>query len=99
MGATTQRTMDDRLGGVSRFVRALNRTPEEFELDHLSKLTSLTWDVAKVLETAIAGLRESGHTDKQIGEALGITQQAVSKRWPGGGRYIGAAGRYRKTTA
>lgn len=98
MGATTTRTLDDRLGGLRRFIRALARAPEEFELNHLRDLQDLEFEIAKVRTTAVIGLRESGYSDREIGEALGITQQAVSKRWPGGGRFIGAAGRYRSTT-
>lgn len=98
MGAITTRTLDDRLGGIARFVRALDRNPEEWEPEHLLALRQIEAAIETVRSTAIYGMREHGVTDKQIGEALGITQQAVSKRWPGGGRYVGAAGRYRSTT-
>lgn len=98
MGATTQRSLDDRLGGVRRFVQALGRNPEEWEPEHLAELRRIELDVAHVRTQVVYGMREHSYTDKQIGEALGITQQAVSKRWPGGGRFVGAAGRYRSTT-
>ena len=31
---------------------------------------------------AIAGLRRSGFADREIGDALGTTRQAVEQRWP-----------------
>src|SRR5438045_749959 len=39
---------------------------------------------------AIAALRQNGTTDGQIAQWLGVTRQAVSKRWPGHGQYKGA---------
>jgi hypothetical protein len=78
-------------------IRALGRHPEEWEPTDLAKLNRMEEDIALLRANVVRGLRESGYTDKQIGEALGVSQQAVSKRWPGGGRYVGAAGRYRST--
>jgi hypothetical protein len=95
MATTSQRTLQDRMDGAIRFARALGNDPTEWELDDLIRLELLEGTIRQVRDHAIHGLRGTGHTDKQIGEALGITQQAVSKRWPGGGRYVGAAGRYR----
>ena len=95
MTTTTHRTLDDRLGGVARFVRALDRTPDEWEPEHLTQLDHLEQLVREVRSNVVYGMREHGVTDSQIAQALGITQQAVSKRWPGGGKYQGAAGRYR----
>lgn len=79
-------------------VRALGKDPSEWEPDDLTHITDLEFDLTALRAKVIQGLRESGYNDKQIGEALGITQQAVSKRWPGGGRFVGAAGRYRTST-
>lgn len=98
MSATTQRTLQDRLGGIRRFISALDRDPTEWEPEDLVTLRHLEARIAEVRSTVIYGMREHGVTDKQIAEALGITQQAVSKRWPGGGRFVGAAGRYRTPT-
>lgn len=79
-------------------VSALANDPSEWDTTDLPVLTAIEIKVASVRDRVIEGLREQGVTDKQIGEALGVTQQAVSKRWPGGGRYVGAAGRYRTPT-
>lgn len=96
MGKTTQRTLDDRLGGLVRLARALDNDPTEFEPEHLGRLEEIEKIVALVRTHAVYAMREAGYTDSQLAQALGVSQQAVSKRWPGWGRYVGAAGRYRK---
>lgn len=88
-------TLDDKLGCARRFMRALARDPTEWDPEYLPALDDLERLVRDVRTTVVYGMREHGWTDSQIGYALGISQQAVSKRWPGGGRYVGAAGRYR----
>lgn len=96
MRARTTKTLQERLGGVRRFIRALDRDVSEWEPDDLIILRHLEAEIDRVRSTVIRGLRETGYTDREIADALGVTQQAVSKRWPGGGRYVGAAGRYRQ---
>lgn len=95
MSMTTTRTLQDRMAGVRRFMRALGNTPEEWEPGDLAAFRQLHVEWLHVQDRAVAGLRGSGHTDAEIADALGTTRQAVSKRWPGGGRYVGAAGRFR----
>lgn len=99
MKTTTTRTTQDRLDGIVRQVSALGRDRSEWELDDLDRLTQLRHLVSGRLHDAVYSLRDAGYTDTEIGRRLGTTQQAVSKRWPGGGRYVGAAGRYRKPDA
>lgn len=96
MSATTSRTLEDRMAGIKRMIRALDRDLAEWEPDDLIILADLESELQRVRGAAVLGMREHGVTDRQIGDALNITQQAVSKRWPGGGRYVGAAGRYRQ---
>lgn len=96
MTPITTRTLGDRMSGIRRMIRALANNPAEWEVEDLATLANLEFWIAHVRTLAVHGLRDQGITDGQIGEALGITQQAVSKRWPGGGRYVGAAGRYRR---
>ena len=98
MGVKTTRTLSDRAYGVARQLSALGRDPSEWDVEDLQLIDSLEARVNELRRVAIYGMRAHGVTDKQIGEELGITQQAVSKRWPGGGRYVGAAGRYRTST-
>lgn len=98
METTTTRTLQDRMAGCRRFLRSLGNNPQEWEPADLAAFRDLHTDWLRVQDRAVCGLRESGFTDAEIAEALGTTRQAVSKRWPGGGRYVGAAGRYRTAT-
>lgn len=96
MTRITTRTLADRTAAIERMILALGRDTRSWDEYDLSNLSRLDVALAWTREQAVRALRDHGTTDKEIGEALGITQQAVSKRWPGGGRYVGAAGRYRQ---
>lgn len=96
MRQPSTRTLQDRVDGALRQIKALGRFPAEWEPNDLRQLLRLETVIGEVRKSVVYGMRENGVTDRQIADALGITQQAVSKRWPGGGRYVGAAGRYRK---
>lgn len=96
MATRTTRTLQDRADAIARMIRALPRDPSEWDPDDLRLLMQIEAAVNTARTLAVLGMREHGVTDTAIAEALGITQQAVSKRWPGQGRYVGAAGRYRK---
>jgi hypothetical protein len=98
MRARTTKTLHERIKGATRFVYALGNDNGEWELTELTNLQILEATVEHVRSRAVYSLRDAGYSDGQIGEALGVTRQAVSKRWPGGGRYVGAAGRYRTGT-
>lgn len=76
-------------------IKATGQRIADEDPSELALLIKLQGDIDQALTTAVLGLREHGHTDADIGTALGITRQAVSKRWPGDGRYRGAAGRNR----
>jgi len=93
---TTTRSLSNRLGGIRRFIAALDRDPSEWEPTDLRTLAVIENLIVRARTNIIYGLRDRGYTDRDIAEALGITRQAVSKRWPGGGRFVGAAGIYRQ---
>jgi putative transcriptional regulator len=50
--------------------------------DSLLLLRELDAAIAEAWATAIAGLRETGYSDRRIGAELGVTKQSVQKRWP-----------------
>jgi hypothetical protein len=97
MATTTLRTVADRVSALNRMIVALGRDPSEWEPDDLVRLNYLRGTVDDAIGRAVMALRDQGVTDGQIARVLNVSQQAVSKRWPGGGRYVGAAGRYRAT--
>lgn len=95
---STTRTLEDRFGGIKRFTRSfLSSIGHEGDPPDLAKILELQRMLDDGLSQAVYDMRDHGATDGQIAEALGVSRAAVSKRWPGGGRYVGAAGRYRKT--
>jgi len=51
-------------------------------LDTLTRLAEHYADGPAVLALAVAGLHAQGYSDGEIGQALGITRQAVWKRFP-----------------
>lgn len=95
MSATTTRSLADRAGAATRMIRALSNDVTEWEPSDLHRISQMEEQLRELRTAVVHGLRTAGFTDSQIAAELGITQQAVSKRWPGGGRYVGAAGRYR----
>lgn len=97
MASTSTRSLADRAGAAKRMIKALANDPTEWDAQDLTRINSLETDLQILRSLVVTALRTNGTTDQQIAEALGISRQAVSKRWPGGGRYVGAAGRYRST--
>lgn len=78
----TYRETSDVTAAVARLIRSLgNRiaTEDPEALAHLRELQTVLRDA---WATAVAGIRDSGATDSTIGDALGITRQAVEQRWP-----------------
>jgi len=76
------RETPDVAKGVGRIVLAVGKrvaTEDPADLRYLALLEqrlNQAWDIA------IDGLRTTGYTDGEIGSVLGITKQAVQKRWP-----------------
>jgi DNA-directed RNA polymerase specialized sigma subunit len=96
MATTTTRTLDDRVAGIVRQIQALTRDGSEWDPSAMILIQVLKGAVDEARDRAVYAMRDHGTTDSEIAQALGVSQQAVSKRWPGGGRYVGAAGRYRQ---
>lgn len=89
------RPTEDVAAGVVRIVLALGKRVGQEDPQSLTLLRDVEAQLQASWSTAIAQLRANGYTDGELAEVLGVSRQAVSKRWPGGGRYRGAAGRYR----
>ena len=93
----TTRTLQDRQGGIERQLSSFARDIGQSDPDDLRRLVHLSGYVQGLLASAVRSTRNNGYTDTDIASALGVSRAAVSKRWPGDGRYVGAAGRFRKT--
>lgn len=69
---------------VERLIRTVGKRCATEDADALKNLVALEASLAEAWAIAIAGIRESGATDAQIGRELGVTRQAVQQRWPRG---------------
>jgi hypothetical protein len=81
-------------GAAKRMVRALGIRVACEDPDGLRHLLDLHAEIDAATFRAVTGLRQSGYTDVQIGEQLGISRQAVQQRWPRPGGVTGAGARY-----
>jgi hypothetical protein len=52
------------------------------DADDLKLLLELEQELRQAWANAVFGLRRTGFTDREIGEVLGTTRQAVEQRWP-----------------
>ncbi|MGC2652118.1 MAG: hypothetical protein WA317_00625 [Mycobacterium sp.] len=82
---------EDVVMAVSRLVRAVGRRCAAGDPDSGVWLRMLRQELAEAESEAVAGWRDSGFSDSQIGRELGVTKQAVQKRWPREGAH-GASG-------
>jgi len=80
--ARTYRETPEVAAGVLRIVRALGQRISTGDPDELQLLNELAGEVVVAFQVAVDGIREAGFSDGDIGNALGITKQAVQKRWP-----------------
>lgn len=76
------RSDEDVTEAIDRMVRALGRRIATADPDALRYLILIEESVAEAWSDSVAGLRESGFSDGQIGRELGVTRQAVAQRWP-----------------
>lgn len=79
---------------AERMIRAVGERVAMEDPEGILWLSRLSQACDQAAARAVEGLREGGHTDKDIGEALGMTRQAVQQRWPRTTRVVGAGARY-----
>lgn len=80
--STVYRPDEDLVGGVIRLVRALGRRFAVGDPDTARYLSLIRDELEDAYARAVAGWRTMGFSDSQIGRELGVTKQAVAKRWP-----------------
>ena len=76
------RSDEDIVEAVQRLIRAIGKRCSTGDPDTASYLELLAGELDAAYEVAVAGWRGAGFTDGQIGRELGVTKQAVQKRWP-----------------
>jgi hypothetical protein len=70
------------VGATRRLMKVIGKRIATEDPDDLRHLVQLEQELRQAWGIAIAGIRASGFTDSEIGEALGTSKQAVQQRWP-----------------
>lgn len=76
------RETPDVVAGVCRIIESIGKRIATEDPDSLLLLGDLERELRQAWATAVAGMRQTGFTDREIGENLGTTRQAVEQRWP-----------------
>lgn len=76
------RETPDIASGVARMIRSIGSRCAGDDPDTLVLLRELDGALEEAWAVAIAGMRDSGHSDRVIAGELGVTRQAVEQRWP-----------------
>lgn len=76
------RETPDVVAGACRFIQAIGRRIACEDPDDLAYLVTLDQELRQAWAAAVAGIRQSGFTDREIGQVLGTSRQAVEQRWP-----------------
>jgi hypothetical protein len=76
------RETSDCNGCAKRMIRALGKRIAQEDPEGLRHLLEVEQELRQAWEVAIAGIRRSSFSDREIGDELGITKQAVAQRFP-----------------
>jgi hypothetical protein len=76
------RSDEDVVEGVARLIRAVGKRAAASDPDSAAWLDFLQDELDLAYRRSVAGWRESGFSDTQIGRELCVTKQAVAQRWP-----------------
>ena len=75
------RETPDVVDAVCRLVRSVGKRVAGEDTDGIEQLSLVEAALSDAWTVAVAGLRRN-YSDRAIGDALGITRQAVEQRWP-----------------
>lgn len=70
------------VAATRRLISVVGKRVATEDADDLKLLLELEQELRHAWANAILGLRRTGFTDREIGQALGTTRQAVEQRWP-----------------
>jgi hypothetical protein len=76
------RETPDVSAAVCRLVTAIGKRTACGDPEDLAELIKVAETVQTAFRVAVDGLRESGRSDAEIGNVLGVTKQAVAQRFP-----------------
>jgi hypothetical protein len=76
------RETPELVGATRRLTRVIGKRIATEDPPDLLLLAEIEQEVRRAWLVAVQGIRRSGFTDREIGEALGTTRQAVEQRWP-----------------
>jgi DNA-binding NarL/FixJ family response regulator len=76
------RETPDVADATCRLVRSVGKRVATEDPDGLQSLVDIGEALRWAWQDAVAGLRATGYSDREIGAELGITRQAVEQRWP-----------------
>jgi hypothetical protein len=78
----TYRETPDVAAATARLIVTVGKRVATEDPEDLRELLTLDQALSDAWLVAVAGLRETGFSDSEIGRVLGITKQAVAQRWP-----------------
>lgn len=68
--------------GICRMISALGARVADGDPDGVTFLRLVGMRLDESFSQAVTGFRQNGYTDAAIARELGVTRQAVQKRWP-----------------
>ncbi|MEU5884422.1 hypothetical protein [Spirillospora sp. NPDC047279] len=74
---------DEYAAFLRRVLRAYVRRIQQGDIDALTDLAALEIEIGHLLHAAVHGLRDSGYSWTDIGNATAVTRQAAQQRWGG----------------
>lgn len=81
------------LRGLTRAITMNEAADIEPQVEYLFR-GGLEREIEELRAGIVASWREAGMTDSQVAALLGVTRQAVEKRWRAGVKKRGSGGRY-----
>lgn len=76
------RSDEDLTDAIVRMVKSLGLRAATGDPDTAHLLSMVENELANSMALAVRCWRRTGYSDREIGRELGVTKQAVQKRWP-----------------
>jgi transposase-like protein len=83
-GPSTKTMADVTHAAITLIERAIGNRADDGDVEDLALLLEVGEAYRRTLHRCVNGLRDAGYSDRDIGEFLGVTKQAVQQRFPRG---------------